>query len=458
MAELSSFPQLRDGVRLKKYDDYVLIYGFEFALHDLIHPSHAFLLSLCTGGFSSEQIEYLMAETYQLPPTTANEIVSTVLQRFDPFLTFLQEPDYAKPFRYQPKEFLYDVDGAVFEDKRCIPLPVPIGISLSVTLFCNFRCRYCYQTVFSDRQRTLEYDRCLDLVAEAADWGVSYVGITGGEPTLFQGWMNLIEQVISCHMVPGMTTNGTVIGAIPDTARRLRDIGLKEITVSLDASKPDLHHFITDSHNSFTKVINAIRFLVDAGIRTSIKHVLTPLNIRDLEDFIDFASQLGVAAIGISHMEPGAPGSESNALPNITAEQLLDARSIVQSKQKDYQSDCEIIPPRDASHMWGENDWYPCGGLYTGMSIFPSGRVTICDKLGDVDLFSYGNVHEQGLQELWNGHTFRSLRAQTVDPARIDPDCASCSKLSVCRTGCFVESRNSLGDYFAKHPNCTGPF
>jgi len=458
MSRSQMFPRLRPLVLLKRFDEYVVVYDSKYSSLDLIHPSHALLLSLCTGSCSLEQITYLVRETYELSSGEANEFVNAQLRRSRHFLEILDEPEPIDLPRYEPREFLYNIDEAQLAVNRGRPLPVPLGISLTLTLTCNFRCRYCYQNVSTDKQGRLDLTKCLELVREAADWGVTFFGITGGEPTLFKGWMTVLEQIISQGMSPLLTTNGTVIGTKQSIAQHLHAIGLRQIVVSLDASNPQLHHHITNSRNSFAKVVNAIRSLIDAGIRVAVKYVLTPLNIADLEDFLDFVIELGVSEVGISYMEAGAQGSHANLLPNLTQEQLDAARKLVLAKRGTCQGVCEIHPPRDAACTWGHSGWYPCGGLYAGMSIFPSGRVAICDKLGDVDLFTYGNVFEQSLHEIWNGDAFRELRARTVDKSRIDPDCANCSKLNLCRTGCPVDSMKAFGDYFAKHPNCGGPF
>lgn len=329
---------------------------------------------------------------------------------------------------------------------------------MNLTFSCNFRCKYCYQVVSGNADGRLDLEKCLALVDEAADWGIVYFGMTGGEPTLFKGWMTLLEYVLSHDLSPVLTSNGTVIGRDPSIAQRLCEIGLEEITISLDASYPELHHEITNSANSFTKVVNAIRYLLEAGIRVAVKHVLTPLNFDNLEDFIDFVVGLGVAEVGISHMESGAIGSNANRIPNITATQLEVARRIVERKSKTYEGKSVIYPPIDTTCTWDENDWYPCGGLYMGMSIFPSGEVTLCDKICDVENFTFGNVFEQNLREIWEGPAFEAILNRSIDKSRIDGDCARCSKLEVCRTGCFVDSYNAFGDYFAKHPNCGGPF
>lgn len=259
-------------------------------------------------------------------------------------------------------------------------------------------------------------------------------------------------------MNPIITTNGVIIGGKPDIANHLKMIGLKEITVSLDASTPELHHYITRSNNSFMKVLNAITWLVDSGIKVSAKSVLTPYNKDDIGNLIDLLVKIGVSEIGISNCEAGASGSEANLIPRLSANEENIVREIVNKKRQQYIGICNISPPSNRTCLWNSNDWYPCGGLFSGMSIHPNGKVSVCDKLGENTPFIYGDVFTHTLKEIWEGNDLKKLRNIAVDKKFVDQDCFNCSKINYCRTSCFVDSFQVTGNYFAKHPLCSGPY
>ncbi|HWQ46657.1 MAG TPA: radical SAM protein, partial [Longilinea sp.] len=457
MPEISPYPQLRPGVKLKKNDANILIYDFRMALHDLIHPSHAFVLSLCTGAYSCDQIKFLVKETYQLTQEEAAEFVDSILLKNQRFLSKLPgvSNNHAS---LDPSQFLFKTDESERSPALGEKLKTPLGINLSVSMQCNFRCKYCYQLTTANHSEALDYNRTLEIIDEAAAWGVVYVGITGGEPTIYPGWINLIKKVTENGMTPIFTTNGKVIGMQPELAGKLSEFGLEEITVSLDSHIPDIHHSMTQTTNTFAHVVKGIRTLAASGIRTSVKCVLTPDNINSIEGFLDFVVALGVKEIGITSMQMGAPGSNANSVDGIQPDEFHKVVDIVSHKKSQYADICDIHPPRDSSCQWSQEGWYPCGGLFTGMSIFPSGYVSVCDKLGTVEEFIYGNVYEAGLQEIWEGERFQQLRSRAVDPEFIDADCTRCEKLPICRTSCFVDSFIKSGNYYAKHPNCSGPF
>ena len=78
----------------------------------------------------------------------------------------------------------------------------------------------------------------------AASLGVDKVRLTGGEPTIRRG---VVELVRAINAIPGMqriamTTNGIRLGEL---AGPLADAGLCQINVSIDSLRPDRFHAIT---------------------------------------------------------------------------------------------------------------------------------------------------------------------------------------------------------------------
>jgi MoaA/NifB/PqqE/SkfB family radical SAM enzyme len=86
-------------------------------------------------------------------------------------------------------------------------------------------------------------------------------------------------------MIPVMTTNGSIISR--QQLEILAAAGMKDLTISLDAPSADLHHQITQTHNTFERVVTAIQNSVEAGIHTIVKCVLTSSNYQKIPEFID---------------------------------------------------------------------------------------------------------------------------------------------------------------------------
>ena len=122
-------------------------------------------------------------------------------------------------------------------------------LRLSVTDRCDLRCVYCMaeDMTFLPKADLLTLEE-LDRVASAfVALGTRKLRITGGEPLVRKGVMELIEG-LARHLASGaldeltLTTNGTKLAAF---AGRLAAAGVQRINVSLDTLKPDLFRALT---------------------------------------------------------------------------------------------------------------------------------------------------------------------------------------------------------------------
>lgn len=120
-------------------------------------------------------------------------------------------------------------------------------LRISVTDRCNLRCTYCMpeQGVrLMEHADILSFEEIVDVVKVAVDTGVNKVRITGGEPLVRKGVVDLVKMLAA---VPGirdlsMTTNGQLLEkyALP-----LREAGLQRVNISLDTMDAGRYAAIT---------------------------------------------------------------------------------------------------------------------------------------------------------------------------------------------------------------------
>jgi cyclic pyranopterin phosphate synthase len=119
-------------------------------------------------------------------------------------------------------------------------------LRVSLTDACNLRCVYCMpeDITFRPAAALLQDDEILTLIRVAASLGVDKIRLTGGEPTIRRG---VIELVRAIKTIPGiqriaMTTNGVKLGEL---AGPLANAGLGQVNISIDTLKPDKFRQIT---------------------------------------------------------------------------------------------------------------------------------------------------------------------------------------------------------------------
>lgn len=463
-----TYPALKPKSELRKYKDFCIVDTPAKQSWLPIHPSEAVMLALFDGRAAQVQVGEVWAYIYDQPVEDGLAMADACVKKFGKYLDLHCEPAEFPLHHFNPKDFIYNVsDESVYQTIVADPLsgerfPIPIQISISVTQRCNFKCEYCYTTPIDadssakESTKWLDLPKVLSLLEEAAEIGTIFVLITGGEPTLFKGWMDVVLKTLELNMIPVLTTNGSII-----TRQQLETLaaaGMPEITFSLDAPSPELHHKITQTNHTFDRVTTAIRNSVEVGLHTLVKCVLTTSNYENIPKFIDFVVGIGVQELAITYMEPGDRNSCATKFnPQVKYEDLIALRQIVLQKRQEYKGKCTIWPPKDPKekHYTG---FVPCGGLYNGMSINAKGGVNICDKLISEEDFIYGDTFKQSLKDIWEGERLRKLRVKTLDSLVIDPICQGCAKLYICRTGCYVKSLIETGNPFDKDPDCGGPY
>ena len=113
-------------------------------------------------------------------------------------------------------------------------------LRISVTDRCNLRCLYCMppQGVPSRSHRDiLRYEEIETIVQAAAELGVSKIRLTGGEPLVRLGLVDLVSMLARISGIDdlAMTTNGILLSRY---AADLARAGLQRINVSLDTLRP----------------------------------------------------------------------------------------------------------------------------------------------------------------------------------------------------------------------------
>src|SRR4028119_1096951 len=102
---------------------------------------------------------------------------------------------------------------------------------------CNFRCQYCMpegsELDYLLRQQLLTDEELLTLLQEVfIPVGFTKFRLTGGEPLLRPGVVNLVSAIASLPQTQdlSLTTNGFLL---PKMAQDLYDAGLRRINISL---------------------------------------------------------------------------------------------------------------------------------------------------------------------------------------------------------------------------------
>ncbi len=162
-------------------------------------------------------------------------------------------------------------------------------LRLSVTDLCNYRCRYCMppEGICKKNHRDIcSLEELVEISRAAIDCGIRKIRLTGGEPLVRRGIVDLCRQL---RALPGletlaMTTNGALL---PDLAQPLRDAGLDRLNLSLDTLQPEKFAQITrlGTLQAFHRGLQAAQAVGFTGTKLNVV-LIGGFNTDEIGDFV----------------------------------------------------------------------------------------------------------------------------------------------------------------------------
>jgi MoaA/NifB/PqqE/SkfB family radical SAM enzyme len=132
-----------------------------------------------------------------------------------------------------------------------------------ITLKCNLACQHCGSRAGHARSEELTTAEALNLVQQLADVGIQEVTLIGGEAFLRDDWLEIASAITKAGMVCGMTTGG--YGITLETARRMKEAGIKVVSVSVDGLQ-DTHNRLRGKSESWQWAFKTMGHLKEAGL------------------------------------------------------------------------------------------------------------------------------------------------------------------------------------------------
>jgi cyclic pyranopterin phosphate synthase len=190
-------------------------------------------------------------------------------------------------------------------------------LRVSVTDRCNYKCVYCRTGNEGAQYTELPIEDYLRMVRLFVSLGVEKVRLTGGEPLLRSGLVEMVRELATmrtAYLPDGtfvgetfagetgrrglpldiaLTTNGHLLEGL---AQPLRDAGLSRVTVSMDAVDAETFAAITRVPRSFAKVMAGIRKAQAVGLGPVKVNcvLLRGFNDGQIEQFAEFSRREGV--------------------------------------------------------------------------------------------------------------------------------------------------------------------
>jgi radical SAM protein with 4Fe4S-binding SPASM domain len=310
---------------------------------------------------------------------------------------------------------------------------------LEITLACPYRCQTCGSNAGAPRTSELCTDEWLAVIRDLADLGCERLALLGGEPLLRPDWVVLARAAGKSGIQVELLTSG--VGVDADIARRIADLGLASVTVSVDGTR-QAHDRQRCRDGSYDRALSAIGLLDRIGMRVGVTTQVNRETLYTLEALAPEIEAAGAMGWQLQLTMPAGRAREHTDLvlaPHHMPELYRIVRRLVERRglrpvltdNIGYFTSDE--PRLRTPARQTERCWLGCFAGLRNIGVLSDGSVKGCLALPDSMI--EGNVRERSLASIWNDPGCfaysRSFRPETLGGA-----CAECAFGKLCRGGC----------------------
>lgn len=274
-------------------------------------------------------------------------------------------------------------------------------LRISITDRCDFRCVYCMSEnmVFLPRTQILSLEEIYTIAKAFAEMGVTKIRITGGEPLVRKGALELLGKIAK---LPGLhelvlTTNGS---HLQEMAFALKDAGVKRVNISLDTLNADKFKALTRT-GDLAQVLAGVDAAKSAGFeRIKINAVvLKNINHFEVVDLVRFAMAKGIDISFIEEMPLGKVNKHDRSASYYSSDEI----------KSDLSRHFPLLPATEKTG--GPSVYYHVPGSQTRIGFISPHSANFCSACNRVRLtvegrllLCLGNEHSVDLKKVIREH------------------------------------------------------
>ena len=371
----------------------------------------------------------------------------------------------------------------------------PFMIIWETTQACDLACRHCRAEAQPEHDplalSTEEAKRLLEQV-ESFGRPRPILIFTGGDPFKRSDLFELVHYADEIGLPTAVSPSGTPL-LTTDNLRRLKEAGVKAISLSIDGSTPSRHDEFRRVPGSFRWTTDGWRAARTIGLKLQINTTVTRYNLHDLPEIFRLVQKTGAMTWSLFFLVPTGRGQQGDEISPAEYEAVMhflyDVSKFISAKPTEGHHYKRVVlqrtileekgislenylchPPTTSLHPI----YYELGaglgrivraaglqpretGIHrTPMHINAGNGFVFVSRRGEVFPsgflpLSAGNVRERSLAEIYrDAPLFRDLR----DPGKYGGRCGRCEFVSVCG-GSRSRAYAVTGDPLAEEPYCT---
>jgi len=340
----------------------------------------------------------------------------------------------------------------------------PKWIAWEITRRCNLRCVHCRSSSETEVKAHPDFptDEAFRVIDDINSYAKPVIVLSGGEPLMRTDVFQIAQYGTDKGLRMCLATNGTLVD--DEVCRKIKDSGIRIVSLSLDGSEEKVHDDFRGQQNAFAGTIRAAELFRNHGIEFIINSSFTKRNQEEIPKVYALAKKLGATAWYMFMIVPTGRGEEimNELISKEDYEEILNWHYQMEKDEKDI-----LVRPTCAPHYYrivlqkskeeGSKFERRTLKFSTGGSkgCIAGQVIALIDVDGNVLPCSYfpkpaGNIRTQSFQDIWeNSSLFKELR----DFKKYKGKCGSCEYVTVCG-GCRARAYAVNGDYLEEEPFC----
>ncbi len=181
-------------------------------------------------------------------------------------------------------------------------------LDFHISYTCLNKCLFCSSadSIEKFNNHPLKLEDILMVLEKKKKKGFKSVNFTGGEPTLFKKFPELVRETKNLGYRIYVGTGGGKFEK-SEFVRKTAPF-IDEVCFSFHGHNSSLHNFHTQNADSFERLEKAVRNLLKFPIRFSSNTVITKYNLPYLDKILEFLAKLGVEQSMLSNLAPEGRG------------------------------------------------------------------------------------------------------------------------------------------------------
>lgn len=323
---------------------------------------------------------------------------------------------------------------------------VPLSGTFELTPLCNMNCKMCYVRLNKETQEKIGplalADEWITLAQKAKEEGMLYLLLTGGEPFSHPQFQKIMTELHRMGLIISINSNATMIDE--NVIEWLKEVPPVRVNVTLYGASDETYERLCRHPKGFTQADKGIRLLRQAGIAVRINCSITPHNVQDLPQIVEYARKNNLQIQPAAYMFPpmrkdmSLVGTNDRLMPEEAAYYTAYAEYLIYGKERfleksentptltELDDDCREVGDGVRCRAGKCSFWITWDGKMLPCGMFPAGASL--------------NVFKEDFIRAWE--CVKEETEKILLPAK----CAGCSKKDICKacaamvyteSGCF---------------------